>query len=112
MPDDGYFVVERKPNDETWIAERLVDDDDPEGPVTKQLTDNVQQIIVTVMCATRDAVVRVKRWLQDSEYCHQVQDNTVPIHEGIPRWKGTLTGLRYLRIDQRDDGEYLVNAEL
>jgi len=110
----SYFTLLRRPNDEGYTARRLIDEPASQfgDPVVKQNIANTQQIIVTVMCGTFADVVRAKRYLQDSVYCHEVNDATAPVQEGLNLFNGTITGLRYLPIGVRDNGEYTPNFEI
>lgn len=102
----AYLTLFRRPNDEEYTANRLVNDRSQNSPVSKQNTNNTQQIIITIMCGTFADVVNVKRYLQDAEYCHNVSDGTNVVQEGLDLFNGQITGLRYLPIGERDDGEY------
>lgn len=107
-----YATILRRPNDEAYTVNRLIDDTTADGPMTAQMTDSTQQIIITLLCATFEDVVRAKRYLQDMEQCFQVQDSTGPVQEGLNLFQGTLTGTRYLPVYTRDDGEYSVDAQI
>lgn len=102
----AYFTLLRRPNDEAYVANRLVEEQATASPIAKQNVNNTQQIIITIMCGVYEDVVRVKRYLQDSEYCHEVNDGSSLVQEGLDLWNGQITGLRFLPIGQRDDGEY------
>ena len=108
----AYFTVLRRPNDEGYVVRRLINEPASpfDSPVAAQNVTNTQQIVVTLMCGTFTDVVRAKRYLQESEYCYEVNDSTAPVQEGLDLFHGTLTGLRYLPIGTRDDGEYTPNA--
>ena len=105
-----YATDRIHPNSESHEVHRL-----PEGtgtsPVSSQTTDNFQLRTITVVCATHHDVVRILRFLQDSEWKYDVNDNTAPIQEGLNLFQGTLTAKRYLPLSTRDDGAYIVNAE-
>lgn len=108
----AYLTLLRRPNDESYVANRLIDDQSAEVPVVKQNVNNTQNIIVTIMCGTFDDIVRVKRFLQDSEYCHEINDGTSIVQEGLNLWNGQISGLRFLPIGEQDDGEYTPGFEI
>jgi hypothetical protein len=108
----GYYTVLVKPNDETWITNRKVNDSEDDSPIVKQKTDNFQTKVIQVVCAKFADIVRIKRNLQDSEWRFNLSDGTQPIQEGLDLFKGPITCQRFLRLDERDDGEYLADAEL
>lgn len=110
-----YCTVHIKANDEIWAADRKVNDAEDERPMAEQLTDNFQIKLITIVCATHAEVVRIKRQLQDDpEWHHDVTENVRPIHEGLNLFVGEMSAKRYLSIkqQQRDDGEYIANADL
>lgn len=108
----AYFTLLRKPNDERYVARRVIDETVVDSPIVKQNVENTQQIVITVMCGTHTDVVRAKRYLQESEYCHDVNDGTTIVQEGLNLFHGQITGLRYLPIGERDDGEYTPNVAI
>lgn len=111
-----YCTVLIKPNDEQWVAERLVDEQSSlsgDLPITEQKIGNTQTKIITVVCATLEDIAKIKANVQDDPaWHHNVQDNTAPIQEGLNLFRGTMTCQRYLSLDARDPGEYIVDAKL
>jgi hypothetical protein len=103
-----YATLWTKPNDEGAVVQRLIDDAGADGPMTIQPSDNSQQIIVELVCATHEEYVRTKRYLQDLPQCAPVQDGVQTQHHGL-LFTGTLSTIQYLPIGTRADGEYVVN---
>ena len=104
-----YWTLLKKPSTTAHIVNRLVNESERETPYTAQVSDNTQECIGMVLCATYEEMVKVQRYFEDTLTCFNVTNGTAPMQEGLDRFQGTITGLRYLRIEEVDDGEYVIN---
>ena len=104
-----YWTLLKKPSIKSHVVNRLIDESDRETPYTAQVSDNTQECIGTVLCAAHDDVVNILRYMEDTLTCFNVTNGTSPQQEGLDQFQGQITGLRYLRTDETDDGEYLIN---
>lgn len=104
-----YWTLLKKPSTATHVVNRLINEDERETPYTAQISDNTQECIGTVLCASHDDVVRIQRYFEEILHCFNVANGVAPQQEGLDQFQGQVTGVRYLRTDTQDDGEYLIN---
>ena len=104
----AYFVDWIKPSAKGWTNHRLVNQD--EAPALSYPSDNIQERVITVLCANQDDVATVLHTLQDDGEWVNVVNNTSPVHHSINLFQGTITALRYLRTDTFDAGQFIPNA--
>ena len=106
----AYFVDWIKPSAKGWTNHRLVNQD--EAPAFSYVSDNVQERVITVMCANQTEVATVIKTLQNGDEWVNVVNNINPVHHSINLFQGTITALRYLRTDTFDAGQFIPNAKI
>ena len=101
------------PSEESYIANRLVDESRSISPITEQQITHIQRRLITVLCANFDDVDKIITTLQeDDEWHHNINNGTAPQQEGLNQFQGTITCQRFLRLqDPHDSGYYEVGVE-
>ena len=103
-----YVIDWIKPSQRGWTSARLVNEE--EGATVDQITDNAQERVITVLCATHEDVAGLMEQLQSPEGGWiNVQNGTAPVANGLNLFQGTITALRYLPTTDFDAGSYAAN---